>query len=234
MRARVLVLLLMAAGCGGDDSGEDEGGSEVEEFPDLEGFPYYVDFRVWQYEDGYAELWACLYRYQLCEQAGTVQVEHAGETVTLTDDPDAFNQSHVGELDGITVDEPFRFTWSGSGDQSEVTGEVFMADPFTISAPGTGSTLSAGSPLAMDWTAGSSEGLMAWGYSGTCDDSSFDRFYQLIPDSGHVDIPVGKFPLYDGCLAVLWLERLQRGTTNSAEAEILSSQARAVEVTIGP
>jgi hypothetical protein len=227
MRAHWLVslALLLAAACGGDDG-----------WVEMEGFPYLANFKVYQYPNGQAQLYACFYRYRFCEEAGTVQVDHASQMLNLETASNASAQWYEGWLNGTSIDEPFRFTWSGAGQQSSITGEVSMADAFTISAPRGGSILSAASPLMLDWTGGSADGLVAWGYTAQCPDSSdpFDDYGHLVPDSGHLELPLDWLSLHDGCCAELWLERLQRGGTSSPHADIVSSQARFVDVFIGP
>ncbi len=107
-----------------------------------------------------------------------------------------------------------------------------MSEAYAISAPAAGSNLSAADPVTLDWTAGSPDGLMAWGYSADCPGNSWQDFSHLVPDSGHVEIPSGQ--LFDGCFAELALERLQSGGTSSGQARIFSSEIRFVQVTIGP
>lgn len=153
MLARLLMMMPLLGACGGDDA--------MDTF-DLEGFPYLLDLRVWHYASGQAEVGACAYRYRLCEGVGAVEVEQGGQSVTLGHDPESSGEWFVARLANTLADAPYRFTWSGEGDQPSVTGEVWLADGFTISAPGSGSTVSAASPLTLEWTGGSSGELMAW------------------------------------------------------------------------
>ncbi len=228
MRAHVLasLALVLVAGCSG--SGDD--------LADTDGLPYLVDFRIWRYENGHAELEACLYRFRWCEEAGTVEVEHGTQTVTLATRSNADAAWYEGSLDNTQVDDTFRFTWSGAGDQSSVTGEVDAADSFTISSPSDGSTVSATAPLIMEWTGGADDGLIAWGYRADCPGSSslVESFAHLVPDSGEMELPAEQLSFGDGCAVELWLERIQRGSASAPHVNILSSQARFVNVFIGP
>lgn len=226
MLARLSIMMLLVGACAGDD--------EPDVF-DLEGFPYLVDFRVWHYATGQAEISACAYRYSLCEDAGTVEVEQGGQSVTLGHDRESSGEWFVAFLETTSADAPYRFTWSGAGDQSSVTGEVWLADGFSFSAPSSGSTVSATSPLTLEWTGGSSEGVMAWGYRASCPDSTtINDFRHIVPDTGHIEVATDRLSFFDGCFAELWLERLERGTTSSPLANIMSSESRYVEVTVGP
>lgn len=225
MSNRLVLSLLLVGGCG---AGDDE---DIEE---LDGFPYLVDLRVWQYGNGETDVGACVYRYRLCEDTGAVEVEHGAQTLTLGHEPEVSGQWYVGQLSDTFTDVPFRFTWSGADEQSSVTGEVFLPGAFAITAPSAGSTLSASSPVIMEWTSDSPEGLMAWGYYASCGDSTINDFGHPVPDSGRVEIPAGSFSFSGGCSAELWLERLQRGTTSDPRANIMSSKMRFVDVSIGP
>lgn len=226
-RSRICLLLLacLAPGCGADgDPGEGlEGGR----------FPYRMDFRVWQYGTGEAELYACLYRYRRCEPAGLVQVRHGDRVVTLEDVPGPQNDSSAGWLTSTQEGEPFVFTWTGAGDQPEATAEVTLPDEFTIAAPEAGSTVSASGPLTLEWTEAGSDDLMAWGRYAECPEASSD-FAHLVPDSGRVEIPAAQLGLAPGCSSELWLERIRSGSTSSALANVVASRARYVELTIGP
>ena len=224
MRARLLVLCL-AAGCGGDDSGLDG---------DVEGFPYFINFHVWQYEDGEADLSACLYRYRLCEEAGSVEVEHGDQRVELTRDPESGFTDYVGRLSSTRLGEPILFTWSGEGEQDRVTGEVGLAEPYNITEPSDGAILSSQEDVTIRWTAGDTDGLVAWGYRAECFSTLYEDFSRLVPDSGSIEIPTRDTPIVEGCNAELWIERLQRGATSSRLADIMSSRARYVNVSFGP
>jgi hypothetical protein len=221
----LLSLAFLVTGCGADGAA-DEG-------LDGHGFPYRVDFRVWEYATGEAELYACLYRHRRCEQAGFVQVRHGGQTVTLEDVPGALNDSSTGWLTSTEEAEPFVFTWPGTREQPVVTAEVTLADAFTIETPLDGSTVSATSPMTVEWTEGSTEALMAWGRYAECPEVSSD-FDHLVPDSGSVEISAAQLALSPGCSSNLWLERLRRGSTSSPLANIVASRARYVELTVGP
>ncbi|HKE19860.1 MAG TPA: hypothetical protein VKB80_33520 [Kofleriaceae bacterium] len=229
MRERVLILVLLIAACGGDD-GMDDGAGAVDDGE----FPYLVDLRVWQYADGRANLGACLYRYSLCESLGTVEVEHGNQAVTLGHDRESSGEWYVGTFATTAAGEPFRFTWSGADEQSPVTGEVWLPDEFTITAPVSGSAVSAAKPVTLEWTGGSPGGLMAWGYSASCIDGTINDFDHLVPDSGRVEISTDQLAVDNGCSVNLWLERLRRGTTSYSRANIMATRSRYVDVTVGP
>lgn len=221
----LLSLALLVTGCGPED-GDDDG---------LEGgeFPYFIDFAVWQYASGEAELRACLYRYRRCEQAGFVQVRHGGHVTTLEDVPGSANDSSTGWLTSTQDAEPIVFTWTGAGEQPEVTAEVTLPDAFTIVAPAAGAIVSATGSVMVEWSGGDDEALMAWGRYAECPEPSAD-FSHLIPDSGSVEISAAQLGLPPGCPSELWLERLSRGSASSPLVNIVASRSRYVELTIGP
>lgn len=89
----------------------------------VEGYPYYFNFRVWQYEGGQADVSDCLYRYRLCGDAGSVEVQQGDRDVRLSRDLDS---DYQGRLDSTTLGEPIRFVWSGN--RAECAGEGCNAE----------------------------------------------------------------------------------------------------------
>src|SRR5262249_48898738 len=159
----------------------------------IDGFPYFANFEVWHYGGGHAEFYACTYRWRWCESAGTVEVENGTQLVTLESQSDASAIWYDSFVDTIRVDEPFHFTWSSTSDHARITGDAPLPDELAISAPADLSTVSAASPLTIDWTGPSVSGddMAAWGYRATCPDSPdpIESFSHLVPDSGHLEIP---------------------------------------------
>ena len=80
-----------------------------------------------------------------------------------------------------------------------MTGEVWLPDEFTITAPVSGSVVCAVKPVTVEWTGGSPEALMACGYSASCPDGTINDFDHLVPDSGRVEISTDDLAVDDGC-----------------------------------